>query len=354
MCLVKHRPWSHPFDMHPYRRRADEVLATIRTPTRTGSIPGVSADWIENAVRAGGLVRLAQGVVVSALVEHDDLMTQARVAQMRYPTSVVSHTSAARLHGIPYFAAPDDAERLHVIVQGAARRRGALIVHDLSLHPHEQMVSDGVAVTTPLRTALDVGLSLSTRWAVAALDAVLRRRVATLTGVDAARDGGPVVARRVRLAVHESALRAQVIDEVAAAVSALGRRHGIANLRDALVLVDPVAESPLESLSRVAIRQSRLPEPSCGHEVRVDASTYWADFAWPEFGVIGEADGAGKYELEGALARQVERQSMLERAGWVLVRWTWDDVFPNPLSMLVRLNEALRTARRRIGASIPA
>lgn len=305
-------------------------------------------------MRRGRLVRLAHGVVVSASVEHDDVLAQARVAQLRYPTSVVSHTTAARLHGIPYFATPDDAERLHLIVQGAARRRGALVVHDLPLHPHEQMAIDGVAVTTALRTALDVGLSSSALWAVVALDAVLRRRLATLVGVDATTDDGPIAARRVRLAVREPILRAQVIGEVTAAVDALGRRHGIANVRDALMLIDPVAESPLESLSRVAIRQSRLPEPACGHEIQVDGSTYWADFAWPDFGVIGEADGAGKYEFEGAMARQAKRQVTLERAGWVIVRWTWDDVFPNPLPLLVRLNEALRVARKRVGASIPA
>ena len=342
--------------MHRFRPVTDEILSTVKTPIRRRSVTGVSDDTIEAAVRAGRLVRLAHGVIAAPMEgsERDDFLTRVRVALLRYPSAVVSHSTAARLHGIPYFTAPDDADKLHVIVKTAARRRGDLVVHDLPVLPHEHEIIDDVAVTTPMRTALDIGMSSSMPWAVVALDSIVRRQVAALIGLADAPAEGALNARRLRLATHDAALRTRVMSDLSVAVGSLRRRHGVGIVREALTLTDPTSESPLESLSRVGIHRSGLPTPLCGYEIRVDASTYWADFAWPELGVIGEADGAGKYEFDGSLARQEERQKTLERAGWIVVRWTWDDVFPNPHSMLVRLNEALRTVRGFSGNKVPA
>lgn len=323
---------------------------------RWNEVAGMSRKGMRGGIATGRLVRLAHGVIAAPMEgsERDDFLTRVHVALLRYPSAVVSHSTAARLHGIPYFAAPDDSHKFHIIVKDAARRRGDLVVHDLPVLPHEQEIIDGIAVTTPMRTALDIGMSSSMPWAVVALDSIVRRQVAALIGLADAPAEGALNARRLRLATHDAALRTRVMSDLSVAVGSLGRRHGVGLVREALTLTDPTSESPLESLSRVGIHQSGLPKPLCGYEIRVDASTYWADFAWPELGVIGEADGAGKYEFDGSLARQEERQKTLERAGWIVVRWTWDDVFPNPHSMLVRLSEALRTVRGFSGNKVPA
>ena len=60
----------------------------------------------------------------------------------------------------------------------------------------------------------------------------------------------------------------------------------------------------------------------------------YCDFAWPEFRIIGEADGDAKY-LDPALrgGRSAERvvldekirEDRLRALGWTVVRWRWPD-----------------------------
>jgi hypothetical protein len=56
------------------------------------------------------------------------------------------------------------------------------------------------------------------------------------------------------------------------------------------------------------------------------------DFAWPELGVVGEADGTVKYlhpataggrSAREVLAGQRDRQRLLESMGWHVIRWGW-------------------------------
>ncbi len=63
---------------------------------------------------------------------------------------------------------------------------------------------------------------------------------------------------------------------------------------------DATAESVLETLSRLAIYEQGLPPPRT-QVVIGDAHGPIArvDFLWERFGVVGEADGIGKYTSDG-------------------------------------------------------
>lgn len=50
------------------------------------------------------------------------------------------------------------------------------------------------------------------------------------------------------------------------------------------------------------------------------------DFYWPQFGVVGEADGLAKYESSAVLREEKHRQERLEVAGLIVVRWGWADL----------------------------
>ena len=53
------------------------------------------------------------------------------------------------------------------------------------------------------------------------------------------------------------------------------------------------------------------------------------DFYWDEFGVVGEADGLGKYDRGAAALRDEKvRQGEMEDAGLIFVRWGWTDLRP--------------------------
>jgi hypothetical protein len=94
---------------------------------------------------------------------------------------------------------------------------------------------------------------------------------------------------------------------------------------------DPASASPFESWSRgwmvaVALPRPELNVPVVGRSGR----RYFGDFVWREQGVVGEADGVGKYgatgrEIRSALSAERERQNDLEDAGWRVVRWVTGD-----------------------------
>lgn len=49
-------------------------------------------------------------------------------------------------------------------------------------------------------------------------------------------------------------------------------------------------------------------------------------FYWEGAGVIGEADGLGKYTEPDVLRAEKLRQEQLEARGFVVVRFTWADI----------------------------
>ncbi len=76
-----------------------------------------------------------------------------------------------------------------------------------------------------------------------------------------------------------------------------------------------------------------LPVPVLQFEVFDDYGRWLGrtDFAWLEYGVVGEFDGAVKYtgterEVAAAVMAEKRRQAAIEAAGWVVVRWTWPDL----------------------------
>jgi len=79
------------------------------------------------------------------------------------------------------------------------------------------------------------------------------------------------------------------------------------------------------------------------------------DFLWPEFNVIGEADGLGKYEPDerrstrDKVRAEKRREERLGDAGYEMVRWGWEDA-NNPPRLARRVWAAFgRGAERKRG-----
>ena len=69
------------------------------------------------------------------------------------------------------------------------------------------------------------------------------------------------------------------------------------------------------------------------------------DFFWPQWRLIGEADGFGKYgtepeEIRRNWAAERRRQAQLEDAGYVVIRWTWADL-QDPRAIVRRVREEM-------------
>lgn len=292
--------------------------------TRTDLLAsGTTVDELRHALRSGQLRRVARGVYMDGGADADPLaLHRARLHTYRDPAGAFSHVSAAVLHGFTLWRV--DLSRVHISRSGnsGGSRTSSLHIHSTSLRPDEIRHVDGLPVTSPLRTVVDLARTLPADQAVVAGDSALT--------------------------IHPD-ITSSLSDALASARS----RSGIAAARRTLPFLDGRSESPGESLSRVRIRAAGLPAPVLQHELRTPSGAFVArpDFFWKDAGVVGEFDGRGKYGCDepGTTAEIVHREKRREDAirslGFEVVRWTWEDLF-----RFEPVREALTDAARRARA----
>ncbi|GAA1078167.1 hypothetical protein [Tsukamurella strandjordii] len=227
--------------------------------------------------------------------------------------AVVSHQSAAALHGIPVLH--PDRSLVHFTVDrmsGGGRRRG-LHIHPRPLPADQVTVVDGVRVTTRCRTAIDVAMSGDVDRGVCAIDAVRLIR----------RYPSPIDPPPVELA------------DLTQCLALLSGRTGAFVARRAVELSVDRSESAGESWSRMQILAAGLPMPRLQVPRTIEGETYVADFDWGP--MTGEFDGRGKYgadpaEVDSALADEKRRHAAFAASGVEVVRWQWRELAaPNRL-----------------------
>ena len=188
------------------------------------------------------------------------------------------------------------------------------------LRPEDWCTVDGVRVTTPLRTAVDLGCNLTRREALAAMDALARGH--GLTAADLSR-----ILPRFR------------------------RRRGVVQARQLVPLVDPRAESPPESWMREVIDAHGLPMPERQHWVRIDGTpTYRLDLAYARARIAVEYDGEEFHSSPADRKRDKERRDWLRRHGWYVIVLTRESFTAEAVAGWIgELREELsrRTASRK-------
>jgi hypothetical protein len=255
---------------------------------------GFSEKQLGVAVGRGILRRVLRGVYLRADLP-DTVETRAACASLVItPGSVLRDRTAAWVHGVDVltlaehevlppietcvgrFRAPSD----RLGVDGGTR----------DLAPEDIMIIHGIAVTTPLRTALDLGCNLRRRDALAALDQFMR------------------VFGFTRRQYAEAAAR-------------FFRRRGVVQLRQLIPLADPRSESPRESWTRLEIIDAGLPCPELQHWIDVDGvPTYRLDHAYPRHRVAVEYDGEDFHDrTEEQRKHDHERRAWLGADGWTVI-----------------------------------
>ncbi|MCB0938084.1 MAG: hypothetical protein KDB55_19055 [Mycobacterium sp.] len=205
---------------------------------------------------------------------------------------IIAGRSAAALHGSRWVDASAPVELFH----GNRHRLPGIQVRGDNLEPEEVCVVDGVPVTTPARTALDLACWNSTIPAVAAVDALARATSLNMIEVE------PLLNRSA------------------------GRR-GIVRARRTLALVDPGAQSPKESWLRVTLLESGLPRPRTQIPIRNefgDAVAY-LDMGWEDALVAVEYDGEHHRTVRSQYSYDIRWLEMLQRRGWTVIRVTAAD-----------------------------
>lgn len=239
---------------------------------------------------------------------------QAVLAASLAADAVVSHRSAAELWGLI-----QPAGYVDVSVQPPRhpRLRPPAIAHRvLDLHPELATERQGIPLTDPVRTIIDLGLVLP-RWGVGdALSRGLTTRLLDIRQVERLRD-------------------------------ALGRqgRNGTGVVRDILearVLTGNGEESLLERRFLDLVSRYGLQAPVMQHELW-HAGRFIAriDAAYPERKLAIEVDGYEHHSSPDAFQRDRTRQNRLVALGWTVLRFTWADVVHQPAMVARQIREAV-------------
>lgn len=214
---------------------------------------------------------------------------------------VVSHASAARLWGV------HDTDDVEVTVPVTQRPRlvGAVVHRSGDLAPRFVTTRQGIPVTNPMRTLVDLGAVVKRPHVSDALERAVTARVCSVLAVERAMDQ---VARKGRSGV--GVIR-EILDD-----RALGTAR---------------ADGLLEARMARLLRDHGLPRPLFQHQVRHHGRfVARVDFAYPDVRLALEVDGFEVHGSPQALQADLERQNRLVAAGWTVLRFTWTDVVRRP------------------------
>jgi len=223
--------------------------------------------------------------------------------------AVVWGPTAAWVWGASVLA--DDDLDVHVVCPNGSRVRSrpGLRVVQGSLDPADVVQWGPVRVTSATRTAYDCLHRL--------------RRIDALVTVD-----------------ELTHLRRPSMGELTAYVESCHGMRGVRTVRRLLAEVEPLAESPMETRTRVVLVDGGLPRPVAQFVVYDGDGCFVArlDLAYPEAKVAVEYDGA----LHWAQRRDDDRRRDRVRAlGWTVIVVSASDVFREPEHLVAQVALAL-------------
>ena len=274
---------------------------------------------IERAAMRGELVRLVQGAYIrsthwNSLDEggRHRMRVHATIAMMRTPLTV-SHLSAIAFLEVPIFGT--FPERVHALRADAAGGRStrAVVRHTTSVIPDRVNV-EGVVITAPSRTVVDVARSASLANAVTVADAALKMGLITRSDL-------------------------QLQHEL------LGSGRGCRQGAFITEFADGASANGGESYARLLMHQAGFTSPLLQAEFVDSYGSMYVDFYWPAAKIAVEFDGFQKYSrsefLQGRTPAEVvwhekRREDRLRALGLRVVRIVWSDLItPGALARIL-------------------
>jgi very-short-patch-repair endonuclease len=265
---------------------------------------GLSHDAIRRRVARGHLRRVHRGVYVVGPLEAP--LTAATAALLACGEgAVLSGRTAAGLWGL--LARADGP--IEVLARRAATRPGLEVRSTSSLDARDTTRRQGLPVTTPARTLLDV----ATRLTAAQLDRAIEQA-------------------QVLHGVTERALAELLVRH---------RGHrGASRLRATLPRQrEPdLTRSEAERRLLEIVRTAGLPAPAAN--VRVEGIE--VDALWRSQRLVVEVDGYAFHRTRQAFERDRRRDARLQAAGYRVLRLTWRRIVDEPLAVVAQLAALLR------------
>ena len=229
------------------------------------------------------------------------------------PGAVLTGLSAAAVHGVQWLDPRAPAE----IIRADRRAPSDLQVRNYSLAPESICIVDGMSLTTPVRTALDIGRLLPLEQAVPILDALIRQ-----TRLDR--------------------------EQVWALVAANRGIRGIECCYNAFARSDGGAATSFQSQVRLVVGRA------CEWPIKTQIPFYdeWglvatrAMMGWPQLTLAIECDE----RTDGDVAyrtRMLAHTTELELLGWRVV-WVTPPMMREPVQVFRRVQKEALAARDRL------
>jgi very-short-patch-repair endonuclease/predicted transcriptional regulator of viral defense system len=267
---------------------------------------GMTSEGIRWRIQSGRFAPVHQGVYRVGPLELP-LANEIAAVLACGPSAVLSHGSAA----VPWELSRGDglANRVHVSVIGAHRGRLGVRIHRVHHLPANEITTfEGIPITTPARTILDlageVGLGELERMVAGALN----RRIASV------RELRDLVAR------HPTRRGA-------------GRLQRLCDADSGPALT----RSEAERLFLDLVRRAGLPLPT----VNARLAGLEVDFFWPAHRLIVEVDGFAFHASRSSFESDRRRDAKLVGDGFRVMRVTWRQIVERPELVLVSVTRAL-------------
>jgi predicted transcriptional regulator of viral defense system len=251
---------------------------------------GMHPRAIDRRIAAGRLHRIHRGVYA---VGHKRLTREGRLIAAVLaagPGAVLSHRSAAALHGIRRHSG-----KIEITVPTTPPRSAAFVARRSQLQPDELTEISGIPATTVARTLLDLATVISRP----ELDSAIR---------------------------EADYLRSFDLRAVETLLLRYPRRSGRARLRAALAEATygtGTTRKELEARFRRLALAAKLPPPEFNATIELGATTFEVDVLWRKQHVIVELDSWQAHGTRDRFESDRERDRKLKLAGYEVLRVTW-------------------------------
>ncbi|SDR84345.1 type IV toxin-antitoxin system AbiEi family antitoxin domain-containing protein [Microlunatus soli] len=288
---------------------------------------GIGPNVLTRLVRQGVLRRVLRGVYVDNAVP-DGIGLRSQAISLAIPSdAIVTDSTAAWLYGAdvrPRGAHLREPEVHCFRPPGRSRvRRPSVNGGERTLSERDIQIVHGITVTSPLRTACDLGRLMARDDAIGALDAMLR---------------------------HGNFDQQELIGEV--------RRfrgyRGVVQLRELVRWADGTSESMGESTLRLRWIDEGLPSPEL--QIVVSPTGRWQryrlDLGIRRVRYAAEYDGDDWHSTEEQVAADRARDEDLAADGWIVDHFRRGEVYHSRANVVGnQLRAGLRRAARRSGSA---
>jgi very-short-patch-repair endonuclease len=272
---------------------------------------GVAEATIRRRVRSGAWVRIQPAVYLVEPKRILEVPTIARAALLAGPKgAVASHLLAGHLYGLDGLPDLVRAELTAPIASGRHNAERLIVHRTAAVDIAETRQPQGFSATSPTRTLADVAARCADWQLLAALDSSLRRRLVTT-------------------------------EELADTARLWAGRAGADRLRRMVRLAQQGSDSAFESRFRLALHDGGLPTPELQIRVTIGRFSYRIDLGWRRWRIGIELDGRAFHSSAQAVLEDRRRQNTLLTEGWLILRFTWDDLVHRPEQVIAAVRSAL-------------